>query len=263
LAKPGKPVDVAKPGGSRGDLVPTVEARDPTLSAALLELAMSPTPETHRRVAERYRELGILDAAYDHFDRARQLDPTDAVAHEGLARVWRDWGFPHLGLADASRAVYFAPSRATVYNTLGTLLAGTGRQREARRAWEHALALEPRAAYVLNNLCYLSFLQGETTNALAECHAALAIDPELTAARNNLALVDAARGRDDLAKRELLAARDAAAGLYNIGILDLAAKHYASAVAAFEAAHRERPSWAEAHERALQARRLLRAAASE
>jgi tetratricopeptide (TPR) repeat protein len=109
---------------------------------------MASTPERHRSVAERYRELGILDAAYDHFDRARQLDPTDAAAYEGLARVWRDWGFPRLGLADASRAVYFAPSRATAYNTLGTLLAGVGRQREARRAWNRALALEPRALWL-------------------------------------------------------------------------------------------------------------------
>src|SRR5687767_13781672 len=64
-----------------GGLASSVEAQDPVLSAALLELAMVSGPAQHRRVADRLRELKILDAAYDHFARARQLDPTDAAAY--------------------------------------------------------------------------------------------------------------------------------------------------------------------------------------
>ncbi len=251
----------ARPSPS-GVLAATLEGQDPDLKAALLELRVHPGAAQHLRVAERYRRLKILDAAHDHFEHARQLDPTDAAAYEGLARIWRDWGFPNLGLGDASRAVYYAPSSATAQNTLGTVLAAMGRGADARRAYERALVLDPRAAYVLNNLCYLSFLEGEIAAAVTECRAALDVDPGLAPARNNLALAYAADRRDDLSRREFLAASNAAAGWYNIGIVDLAEKRYAHASSAFAVAQLQRPSWAAAGERARKARILALQASS-
>lgn len=242
-------------------LASTVEAQDPELTAALAELAVIGEPAQHRRVAERFRQLKILDAAYDHFARARTLDPTDAAAHDGLARIWRDWGFPHLGLGDASRSVYYAPTWAPAHNTLGTILAALGRAEEARRAYEHARALDPGAAYIRSNLCYLSFLEGRIDQAIAECRAAVEADPGLRPARNNLALAYAAAGRDDLAQREFLAA-GTAAGLYNIGIVHLAEHRYVRASQAFAAAQHERPLWAAARKRASQTRALAAASAA-
>ena len=206
----GKPVKAAKrPSGSRhpvaevrpassAGLLPTLEASDAALAAALLAASVAGTPDAHVRVAERYRELGILDLAHDHFLRASELDRSDAPAYEGLARILRDWGFPQLGVADASRAVYYAPSSASAHNTLGTLLAAVGHAGEARREYQRAVELDPRAAYALNNLCYLSFVEGDAARALGECRAALTADPGLTAARTTL---------DELERRE---ARDSA-----------------------------------------------------
>jgi tetratricopeptide (TPR) repeat protein len=184
-----RPITDVRPASTANPL-PTVETSDPELSAALARLAAARTPDADLRVAERYRELGILDMAHDHFLHASELDRESAAAYEGLARIWRDWGFPQLGLADASRAVFFAPSSASAHNTLGTLLASLSHRREARKEYERAVELEPRAAYALNNLCYLSFLEGDTTHAMAECQAALAIDPDLTAARDTLASLE-------------------------------------------------------------------------
>ena len=234
----------------------SVEASDPILSAGLLALKLSPGPREHRRVAERYRALQISDAAFDHYASACRLDPADFVCHEGLAQIWRDWGFPHLGLADASRAVYYAPTSPTAHNTLGTILAALGRGPDARRAYERALAIEPRADYALNNLCYLSVLEGKARQAVDECQAALAIDPSLSAARNNLALAFAAGGQDQLAQREFRAAGDSAAASYNFGLVLLAQGNYATASHAFDAASRARPGWHAAHARARQTRQL-------
>lgn len=163
----------------------TVETQDAQLARALLGLEIHRTPDAEDRVALRYLELGILDLASDHFTRAAELNPRDAIAYEGLARIWRDWRFPNLGLGDAVRAVYYAPGWPAAHNTLGTILTALGRAAEARRAYERALALDPQAAYVFSNLCYLSLLDGQPTKALAECRAALAIDPDLRAAREN------------------------------------------------------------------------------
>jgi tetratricopeptide (TPR) repeat protein len=242
-----------------GAVAATVEAQDPILAAALAELALFPTPARHRQAAERFRTLKILDTAYDHFARARTLDPTDAGAYEGLAQIWRDWGFPNLGLGDASRSVYYAPSRASAHNTLGTILSALGQRTEARRAYERAAALDPAAAYVRNNLCYLSFLEGQLEQAVAECRAALNLDPAMAAARNNLALAYFASSRDDLALHEFLAAGGNAAGLYNIGIVQLAERRYGAAARAFEAAQRLRPSWTTARDRARETRALAAA----
>jgi tetratricopeptide (TPR) repeat protein len=183
---------------SSAEVLPTVEARDPQLAAALANLAIIATPEAHRAVAERYRDLGILDVAHDHFLRASQLDPADAAAYEGLARDWRDWGFPQLGLGDASRAVYYAPTSASAHNTLGTLLAAIGHLGEARRAYQRAVQIDPHAAYALNNLCYLSYLEGDVSRARAECRAALEVDPEMTAPRQTLASLDRRGAHDRL-----------------------------------------------------------------
>ena len=62
-------------------------------------------------------------------------------------------------------------------------------------------------------------------------------------AHNNLALVYAAAERDDLARGEFIAAGDAAAAAYNIGLVRLAEKRYDVASQAFDAASRQRPSW--------------------
>jgi tetratricopeptide (TPR) repeat protein len=220
FVKPGKPaIEMGKPiklpkaaasaKGSRGrqrpaadvrpasSLVPTVESTDRALSAALLQVAVAPTPEAHLAVAERYRVLGILDMAYDHYLRASQIDRTDASAYEGLARTWRDWGFPHLGMADASRAVYYAPASASAHNTWGTVLVAVGHDDEARREFERAIQLDPGAAYAWNNLCYLSFLAGDAAQAVIECNEALSADPTLAAARGTLASL----GRRDASER--------------------------------------------------------------
>ncbi|HJR59038.1 MAG TPA: tetratricopeptide repeat protein [Vicinamibacterales bacterium] len=241
----------------------SIEQQDPQLAAALLRLSLSPTGESHRAAGERYRALGIADAAYRHFSRAVAIDGRDAAAHDGLARVWRDWGFPELALGDAHRAVFYAPASAAAQNTMGTVFQALGQHDQARKAYERASRLEPGAVYALSNLCYLAFLHGDFDRAVSTCRSALAVDPAFMAARNNLALAHAAAGRLDLARTEFMDAGDEAVGLFNIGIVHMAARDYVRAAKAFDAASRANPSMGIARERATQARQLGRAATRE
>jgi tetratricopeptide (TPR) repeat protein len=133
-----------------------------------------------------------------------------------------------------------------------------GRYKDAKAAYEMASRLEPGAAYALNNLCYLSFLGGRIDSAIDTCTKALKLDPSLAAAKNNLALAYAAAGRPDLARTHFLDAGDPASGLYNTGIVYLAARDYRNALAAFDAASRNRPTFNLARERARQLREMLR-----
>ena len=130
----------------------SVESHDQALAAALLALRLAPSAAAHRQVAAEYRRLKIDDTAFDHLTAATRLDPADAAAYDGLARIWRDWGFPDRGLADANRAVFHAPGSAAAHNTRGTLLAALGQDAEARRDFAAALALDPTAGYADANL---------------------------------------------------------------------------------------------------------------
>ena len=138
---------------SRTLLGGTIESQDPALSRALLALNFVPSAPHHRAVADEYRRLGILDAAFDHLTAATRLDPRDAAAFDARARIWRDWGFPELGMTDSARAVFLAPRSAAARNTRGTLLAAAGLEEDARREFKTALELDPNAEFARANLC--------------------------------------------------------------------------------------------------------------
>ena len=232
----------------------TVEGSDPRLAAALLAEAILPTPDRHLRVAEEYHRLGVLDSAHARLTRAVQKAPRLARAHDHLARVWRDWGLPGLGLGSAYRAIDSDRRSASAHNTLGTIFDALGRLGEARQAYARAYSLDPTAAWALNNLCYVEFRLGRLNEARSHCEAALRLAPRLVAARNNLALTYAAAGDLDRARHEFLAVGDAAAAQYNLGIIHLAAREYLSAAMAFEQAIEARPAFAAAKARAHAAR---------
>jgi protein O-GlcNAc transferase len=248
----------ATPTPRQGTFGASLEGSDPQLAAALLVEAILPTAENHLRVAEEYRRLGVLDAAFARLNRAVQQEPRLAKAHESLARVWRDWGLPDRGLGAAHRAAYYDRQSASAQNTLGTILDALGQFDEAREAYERALSLAPEAAWAWNNLCYVEFRLGRLNEARLRCEAALRLEPDLSAAHNNLALTLAAAGDLGQARQEFLAAGDSAAADYNLGIVHLAAGEYAFAADAFEQAIKARPTFTAAKARAHAARlRLL------
>ena len=155
---------------NKNEAAEMLETRDPAIAAELLLVSSQPTAERYRSLAERYRERGVLDAAHRNFNRAIALNPRDAAAYEGLARVWRDWGLPALALGDAHRATYFAPQSASARNTYGTVMQALGRYDDARVAYELASRLDSKGAYAVNNLCYLAFLGGRIDSAIDDLH---------------------------------------------------------------------------------------------
>lgn len=239
-----------------------IESLDPVLQAALEAVDADPTVERLHAVAAAYHRLRVFDGALSYLERARALDPKAAGTYDALARLWRDWGVPAQGLAEAYRAVALAPGSPAVQNTLAILLHEVGEPEGADARFAQVLALDSAAAYALSNRCYSALMQGDHGRALEYCEAALALEPGFAAARNNLGLVHAAAGRWDDATREFLAgAPDAATGRYNLGVALLSRHQYLAAADAFDAAAALNPELARARERASQARRLAAAAA--
>ena len=158
--------------------VGALESFDRGLQRALALLAVRPTAERHIDVARAYRRVGIMDHAYDYLTRSLTVNGPNAAVYEELARLWRDWGNPELGLADAHRAVYYAPESPAARNTLGTLLYRLGNAIEAEAQFKAAVALDPNAWYAFANLCHVSLAQGRTRDAIAQCRHAQALRRE-------------------------------------------------------------------------------------
>jgi len=234
------------------------ESVDLRLASVLHLAAANPSAENHLRVAREYLRLGILDTAYSSANRALLQKPRFAEAHEVLAQIWRDWGFPGLGIGHASRATYFDPASASAANTLGTLLDALGQPAEARRAFARAVALDTSAPWALNNLCFVELRLGRLIEARSHCEAALDLDPAMTAAGNNLALTFVASGDAAAAGQAFRAAGNPARAAYNRGIVHMASREYTRAAEAFEEAIAVRPAFAAAKARAHEARMLAR-----
>jgi Tfp pilus assembly protein PilF len=248
---------MGRPAGGSSSLAATLESSDGRLAAALLQLLGVPSAVTHRQVAREYRRLRVLDKAHEHFSSAVRLDPTDAESFEALARIWRDWGTPHLGLGDAYRAVYHAPRSASAANTLGTLLHAMKRIEDAKAWYARAILLEPDAPYALNNLCYAEVMSGGQL-AIETCQRAVAAAPGTTAAQNNLALAYTAAGERDIAKKWFRRANEQPSiAAYNYGIAMMAARSYKEASSAFHEALQADPHFTLAAHRANQARNAM------
>jgi Flp pilus assembly protein TadD len=221
------------------------------LAAALADLGTSPTAAAHRQVASEYRRLGVLDSAHAHLTEAMRLAPRDAAAYDGRARIWRDFGFPGLGLSDAYRAIHFAPGSAAAANTLGTLFEAMGRFGDARSQYNRALQLDPSATFAMTNLCHIDTMLGRR-GAVAACRRAIAASPESRLAHNNLALAYAVAGDFPRAYREFLLGGDVAAAQYNIGIVYMASRQPERAAEAFRSARQTNPHLSMAGERLRQ-----------
>lgn len=222
----------APPREKRPDIL-TLETRNKALAEARLRHSLAPTLENERHLAEEYANAGVPDAAFDHFQAALGLDPHDAPSFDGLARIWRDWGFADRALPHAYRAVYWAPESAAVQNTLGTVLLRLGLFEPARERFEQARALDPGAAYSANNLCYLELQRANANAAVPLCREAAALDPASRTVRNNFAVALATVGDLDGAFTAFEADSSPAIAAYNQGIVLLAMHQFDRARDAF------------------------------
>jgi Flp pilus assembly protein TadD len=211
----------------------TIEAADPELASSLALVTLVPTAENHRRVGGDYLRLHVLDAAYEHFTAAVQLEPTDGLAHVGLAAVWRGWGFDDWSLAEAYRAVYFARSSAAAHNALGVALASLGHPDDARRALNEARRLDPAASYPVANLCAIALEQDQVVDALALCEDAVLLDSVAPATHTLFGLTLARTGEFARAHEEFLKAGTRAAAAYELGLAYLRAGRADDAARAF------------------------------
>jgi tetratricopeptide (TPR) repeat protein len=220
--------------------VQTIEQLDPRLATALTALQVARSPANYRDVAAQYARLHIIDAADKYLTAAIEIDRDDPASYDARARLYRDAGFPGMGLGDAYRAWHLSSTAGTA-TTMGTLFEGMRQLTHAREWYRKALTLSPDAWYALNNICHLDTVEARRT-AVTSCTRALAAAPGSAVAQNNLALAFAVAGDLDQAREHFAAAGGDTAAAYNMGIIFMAKRQYEDAATEFRAAWQASPS---------------------
>lgn len=127
---------------------------------------------------------------------------TLAVAARHQVGYWTD------GVTLWTHTVGVTERNYRAHSALGYALSKAGREEEAVRQYETALAMRPNYVEALTNLGAIRSDQGDLDVAAAHLSAALAVEPDYVAAVTNLGTVRARQGQIDEALRLLERARE-------------------------------------------------------
>lgn len=96
---------------------------------------------TYLNLGSLYKHQGALKTAIALFERAVQLDPTQARAHYNLGVAHRANGYLEPALAAYQQAIQRDPNYAEAYQNMGAVLFKLGRLPESRTAFQTAIQL--------------------------------------------------------------------------------------------------------------------------
>lgn len=90
-----------------------------------------------------YHQLGDLDNALRHYQKALEIDPQYAEAINNIGTVYYARKKYKEAIGYYERALKFAPKSASIYSNLGTAYFARKKYKEALEAYQKALELDP------------------------------------------------------------------------------------------------------------------------
>lgn len=136
---------------------------------------------------------GDTEAATADFERALQLDQTNARAYIGCGLVKHQKGDLEGALADFQKAVETAPRNAMAYNNVGKVYLERGELDKAQSELNRSIELNDKQALPLANRGHVRLLKNDLVGASKDFNRALQIDPKQVWAlegRGSLQLID-------------------------------------------------------------------------
>lgn len=118
--------------------------------------------------------------------KAAELLPDDADAHNNLGIALKDLGQLNEAMASYRRALEIKPDDSRAYNNLGIVLNDLGRPADAVTNYRRALQIKPDYAKAHNNLGTALQDIGQLNDALASFRRALELMPDYINAQSNL-----------------------------------------------------------------------------
>jgi tetratricopeptide (TPR) repeat protein len=127
------------------------------------------------------------DQAMFAFERALEMVPNYAAAHNQVAIIWLDRGRLDLALPHFRQALEATPDDPEIAYNYGRALLRNGETQAAMAQLNHALTLRPNYAKALNMRGVAYAEREQYAAAIADFRSAIADDPDLDGARQNLA----------------------------------------------------------------------------
>ena len=205
----------------------------------------------HYTLGNTLRAQGRAADAVAHYQRAIEIDPYHANAHNNLGIALIAQGRIAVAITHYERALAISPNYANAHSNLGMALAAQGGIAEALAHLERAVALDPNHADAHNNLGLALAALGRITDAIAHFERALVLNPNYADGHNNLGLALAAQGRNADAvmqyERALVLNPNHASALGNLGSSLADQGRIADGIACLERALLLNPNHAEVH----------------
>jgi protein O-mannosyl-transferase len=141
----------------------------------------------HNNLGKAQMDNGHTAEALKHFEKAVQLQPTDAVALSNLGVGLALMGRPEMAIQYSKDALHRSPGSPIAENNFCFVLNRAGYRAEAIIHGTAALRLKPDWAEAHTNLGSAWSIQGNPEQALYHFREAVRLKPSSTAALNNLA----------------------------------------------------------------------------
>lgn len=219
----------------------------------------------HYKIGVLLLKSGTPAEAIGHFDAIIGADPMSARGYEGRGRALLALREHEQAEVALRRALDLDSGLWKAHETLGVLYDQLGNFEESIGEYRAALAVRRDEPSVLNNLGVAYYLKKDYPKAIETFERALSFTPESERARtyNNLARAYAKSGSYTRAFESFRRSSGAPTAYNNLGLLYLEDGRPRRAVACFEKAIQESPSYyAAANENLVTARQTLRETAA-
>jgi type IV pilus assembly protein PilF len=169
------------------------------------ETAVAARARAHVDLGAAYLQQGKFEIALSEFSEAAQIDPTYALAYNGLGLVYAALGEDAKADANFKRSIELQPRSSESQNNYGSFLCSRKRYDESiprfLEAVKNPLYGTPHLAYANAGIC--SARKNDIKNAEVYLNKALQIEPLTHSAATQLADIQFKRGDATTAKKTL------------------------------------------------------------
>ena len=224
---------------------------DKAITAYDKAIKISPRATFYGRRGMIYDQQKEAELALADFDRAVQLNPNHAYAHNNRGHFYQKQGKVESALADFNRAIQLNSKFTQAYLNRGVLYDRQRRLELALSDYDKAIDINANYAEAYNSRGTLYYEKGEIDLALADFNQALRLNPNLAGVYNNRGNFYKDRGEVELAlsdyNKALQLNPNYANYYYNRGIFFADRGKIELALADFNQALQINPDYAEAY----------------
>ena len=154
--------------------------------------------EAHNNLGNTLKELGKLTEAEASYSQAIALKPDYAEAHSNLGIALQELGRLDEAEASCLQSIALKPDYAEAHYNLGNTLKELGRLDEAEASYTQAIALKPDYAEAYSNMGVVLYISNDIDSALVSMKKANSIDSNFDTYKLFYSVIQAKKSRKEI-----------------------------------------------------------------